>query len=439
MDWIEKITGDNFLGIYDVVLDIYKEYEISPKNIIIPLFPAMVKFPALCPMEGVNHRDNYCGIRWKAIQFLQGEGAIEKFELIEGAHRWQHNIKISVNEHNFISVYEEMGKQYEKRMMPQENQDSVEHQKDLHKKVSGLSCGPLAKDACDLRESVDKEFSEKNVFLDIPYINYEDCENELRRLLGHFGLHAVVAKDRLTSNAVLCKVCRLVKTCKYGITDISSGSNSISYEYGLMHGLGMKVCLLLRSESEKFTDIHGLEHLPYDSIKIFKITVAKWLLGNVPEVPKEKAIKYIASEEKSLRDNGDTSLKKIRVGEVPEFDIILNQDRKQLGSSSGGGRMGYNDVNLDLPFRIRNRSDVNVCLEDVEIEDKILGKGKVEKRSPLSRLPYNVDARKTEEPHLMFKFPNEVDLDMKGKDIKLRVKFQFSDRLIERELVTYIK
>ncbi len=116
-------------------------------------------------------------------------------------------------------------------------------------------CGPLAKSICDQGGKIKEQFSEKNIFLDIPYSNYDDCEDALRELLKDLSLNPVVSKDKFTSNTVLCKVCALIKTCKYGITDISSASNSVSYEYGLMHGLGMKVCLALRvvSEGGKFT------------------------------------------------------------------------------------------------------------------------------------------------------------------------------------------
>jgi hypothetical protein len=304
-----------------------------------------------------------------------------------------------------------------------------------------VACGPLAKDTCDLDNTIKKEFSPRNIFLDIPYTNYEDCEEALRDILSTFDLQPIVAKDRLTSNAVLCKVCKLIKTCKYGIADISSGSNSVSYEYGLMHGFGMKVCLLLRSESEKFTDIHGLEHLSYDGLRKFKITVAKWILDNIVEVSKEKNEKFLKSEDDALRNEGEIPLKKIKIitEPLPELDIILSGDRRQFGSSSGGGRKGYNDIGYALPFRIRNKSNINICLEDVKIENELLGKSRLDKTNPrLSKLPYNVGARMTEELQLLFKFPNEVAIDMKGKDIKLQVEFDFSDRTVTREVVGYL-
>ncbi|OGC12357.1 hypothetical protein A3K48_07890 [candidate division WOR-1 bacterium RIFOXYA12_FULL_52_29] len=181
----------------------------------------------------------------------------------------------------------------------------------LTKKSASSPCGPHAKTLCDQYDTISKEYAENNVFLDIPYTNYDDCETILRELLKEAGLNAIAAKDKLTSMAVLCKVCSIIKKCKYGITDISSASNSVSYEYGLLHGLGINTCLLLREESVKFTDIHGLEHLPYKGLRDFKISIAKWIINNIKEADKDKLINEISNEESLLQEKGELPLKEI--------------------------------------------------------------------------------------------------------------------------------
>ncbi|MEW6408503.1 MAG: hypothetical protein AB1488_00075 [Nitrospirota bacterium] len=124
---------------------------------------------------------------------------------------------------------------------------------------------------------------------------------------------------------------------------------------------------------------------------------------------------------------------------LPELDIILPEERKHFGASSGGGRKGYHDIGYALSFRVRNKSDINMCLEDAVLENELLGKGKLDKTNPrLSKLPFNIGPRKTEELNLLVKFPNEIDEDMKGKDIKLEGRFEFADRVITKELIGYI-
>lgn len=98
LDWIETIDGYNFLGIYDVILDIEREYNISPRRIIIPLLPSIIRFSQLFPADGTNHRDNYCDLRWKAVEFLKTKEVLRNFELLKGIHRWDGKLEIHLNE-----------------------------------------------------------------------------------------------------------------------------------------------------------------------------------------------------------------------------------------------------------------------------------------------------------------------------------------------------
>ncbi|MDD5166229.1 MAG: hypothetical protein PHQ57_02425 [Candidatus Omnitrophica bacterium] len=190
--------------------------------------------------------------------------------------------------------------------------EKVEEERNLYMSQNIL-CGPLAKGACDLLSSIENDFLDKNIFLDIPYqSNYKVCETTLRSVLSELGFNPIAAKDKLTSNAVLCKVCRIVKTCGFGIADISSGSNSIVYEYGLMHGLGMKVCLLLQKESEKFTDIVALEHLTYSGVRDLSIKLTRWLIDNISGVDLKKAKALIDRETQAIAESGDGELPRLQ-------------------------------------------------------------------------------------------------------------------------------
>ncbi|MBI4835484.1 MAG: hypothetical protein HY811_11795 [Planctomycetes bacterium] len=174
--------------------------------------------------------------------------------------------------------------------------------------TSNHSCGPEAKTQCDCIQDIADSFSASNIFLDIPYSNYDNCEKTLMDLVKEVGLNPVIAKGKLTSNHLLCKVCKQIRICKYGVTDISTGSNSVSYEYGLMHGYGMKVCLLRREDASEVTDIKGLDHIPYNGLKEFKIKITNWILQNIIEADKTKAQNIIKTEENLLKEQGESSL-----------------------------------------------------------------------------------------------------------------------------------
>lgn len=47
---------------------------------------------------------------------------------------------------------------------------------------------------------------------------------------------------------------------------------------------------------------------------------------------------------------------------LPEIDVILREKRGHFGATQGSGRKGFYNVKYALAFRIRNKSDVNVCL-----------------------------------------------------------------------------
>jgi hypothetical protein len=156
---------------------------------------------------------------------------------------------------------------------------------------------------------------------------------------------------------------------------------------------------------------------------LIKYTIANPLRFSSDEEVLEHIYKWIA--------NKDFGSKPV------EFDVLINEDRKQLGSIGGAG--GYRDIQCALSFRIRNRSNVNVCLEDIEIKNDLLGAGGIDKSNHnLPRLPFNVDSQKAEEFNLLFKFPNGLDGNMKGKDLKLQVDFKFFDTVINKEIIRHL-
>jgi hypothetical protein len=171
-------------------------------------------------------------------------------------------------------------------------------------------CGPLDNKQCNQKESIAEIYSEKNVFLDVPFVGYEEREEILREVLAICGLNGVIVKDKLTSNVMLCKVCKHISACNYGIADISFSRHSVSYELGLMHGFGKKVCILLEKTADKFSDIAGLDHTEYSGQRDFRIKLARWILENVPEAKKEATENFIVEQEKYLKEKGETVFKK---------------------------------------------------------------------------------------------------------------------------------
>jgi uncharacterized protein (TIGR02391 family) len=121
MDWIKEIDSFNFLGIYDVALDMKQELNISPDGVIIPLLQIRVKFPQLFPVDSIKMRDDYCETRWKAIKFLKSEGIIKDFTLIKAYHRWDQKIRVTVQKDLFDEMLNAMHTDYKRRTQKAES------------------------------------------------------------------------------------------------------------------------------------------------------------------------------------------------------------------------------------------------------------------------------------------------------------------------------
>ncbi len=116
MEWIKEMDSYNFLAIYDVMLDIKKEMNISPDRIVIPLFQNMIRFSQLFPLDSIGMRDKYCDARSKATEFLKRNGIIKDFKLIRSFHRWTSELEIKIGKKAFENALNKMKVEYKKRI-----------------------------------------------------------------------------------------------------------------------------------------------------------------------------------------------------------------------------------------------------------------------------------------------------------------------------------
>jgi hypothetical protein len=113
-DWIKNLVGENLLAVLDILLDVEKAIQFS-HEVTIPLLPAIVKFPQLMPADGINFRDRYCDFRWKSTHLLQKRGVFKHVRLVEGLHRWEHELALEVNEVEFNSALKLAKEEYHSR------------------------------------------------------------------------------------------------------------------------------------------------------------------------------------------------------------------------------------------------------------------------------------------------------------------------------------
>ena len=119
---MEEIDNYNFLGIYDVILDIKTEMNISPDRIVIPLLQNRIKFSQLFSVDSIGTRDKYCDLRYKATKFLKKNSIIKDFKLIEEFDRWESELEIKLEKEIFENALNKMKVEHEKRISKEDKQ-----------------------------------------------------------------------------------------------------------------------------------------------------------------------------------------------------------------------------------------------------------------------------------------------------------------------------
>jgi hypothetical protein len=146
----------------------------------------------------------------------------------------------------------------------------------------------IGHNSCAETSHIVEKYDVRNVFLDISYDErYVDYEEAIIEVLQVAKLNPVLAKDTIKNQALLCKVCSYIRTCKYGIADISYPSLNVAYELGILQSLNKPTAIFLERESEKPSDLSGLEHIEYTSAKVLRPLLARWIIDNVNEADKQ--------------------------------------------------------------------------------------------------------------------------------------------------------
>lgn len=154
----------------------------------------------------------------------------------------------------------------------------------------GLHC-PLGYARCGMLNEILKEYSDANVFVGIPYSNYP-YEESIKEVIDKAGLSPKLAKDKIKTLTLLCKVCKTIRICSCAIIDYGDGNLNVVYELGLIQSLGKVVAILKPTKIP--SDLQGLQYLNHNgSTESLKLELGKWLRDNVPSVNVEQLEEYL--------------------------------------------------------------------------------------------------------------------------------------------------
>jgi hypothetical protein len=113
---LESIDYINMLRIYDVVLDINEQIQLTNKTTVsIHLLPSLVRFSALFPADTIGMRDKYCETRWDSLKYLKEKGFIDEFKHNSAFHRWDTVVTVTLKLSKFDEFYRKIRDEYVKR------------------------------------------------------------------------------------------------------------------------------------------------------------------------------------------------------------------------------------------------------------------------------------------------------------------------------------
>lgn len=157
---------------------------------------------------------------------------------------------------------------------------------------------PIGHKICGELNEIMKEYSKKNVFIAIPYSNYP-YENAILEVVEAANLSPKLAKQKIQTKVVLCKICKEIRKSCYGIVDISEKNVNVAYELGLMQSLGKNCAILLRSGTEAQSDLRGIENVMYDNLVKLISELGRWMEDNIPQIDKNSLHKFLHVRHKS--------------------------------------------------------------------------------------------------------------------------------------------
>jgi len=146
---------------------------------------------------------------------------------------------------------------------------------------------PLNLGGCSKQDEILRLYSSRRVFVNVPYApEYAEYEQVIRCTLEKYSMVPVLSKEHLGPVVLLCNVCKLIQTCKYGVTDVSTPGSNVLYELGLMHAIGVHCAILKDRQANLFADIQGLFFLEYANASSMADRLSHWIEDQVGEARK---------------------------------------------------------------------------------------------------------------------------------------------------------
>lgn len=111
---IHNLATENFLSIFDLVLDIEREIQMSDSNkVTVDVLNHIVRFSILFPRDSAHFRDAYCKRRIDSANYLKRHGAIKSYTLQDNVgNGWEAKIEVEFSTPAFDGFADKMKARY---------------------------------------------------------------------------------------------------------------------------------------------------------------------------------------------------------------------------------------------------------------------------------------------------------------------------------------
>ena len=143
--------------------------------------------------------------------------------------------------------------------------------RDFHSGKVNRGC-PLGHAVCQEYQAIQNDFVDSNIFFATSFRDeYLDMADHLRSRLKEVGFNLKVVSEDITNKSILCKICKTMQTCKFGIAEFSGLRHNVSYEFGLMQAFGLQSIAVMRESKfqdfeKEVSDMKGIEVIRYRKV-----------------------------------------------------------------------------------------------------------------------------------------------------------------------------
>jgi len=138
--------------------------------------------------------------------------------------------------------------------------------------IRGSKGCPIGHKACKEFHEIRREYSDRNIFLAISFGDeFQDTIDHLRTKFREGCFNLKVVNESIENKNILCKICKTIQTCRYGIAEFSGFRHNVSYEFGLMQAFGLETIGIIKKDNLKdfennMSDMKGIEVIPYQTV-----------------------------------------------------------------------------------------------------------------------------------------------------------------------------